>query len=148
MCCAASGLPIRPGAGSATARLGPVLGAFCKQLVSPAEPLPWVASVIGGGRQALEPVSQLFANVESLSLCPSVHPSVYLRCGGGAWSLLLDREMCVEIMGWREWWGEGFVLKTGSDWDIRVRLGSREVWAMTPGPGAGSSLWLGQRQRP
>lgn len=62
--------------------------------------------------------------------------------------MLLDREMCVEIVGWRERRGEGFVLKTGSDWDIRVRLGSREVWAMTPGPEAGSSLWLGQRQRP
>lgn len=140
MCCAASGLPIRPGARSAMAGLGPVLGAFCKQLVSPAEPLPWVASVIGAGCQALEPVSQLFANVESLSLCLSVHPSVHLRCGGGAWSLLPDQEMSVEILEWRKLWGEVFVLKTGSNRDIRVRLGSREVWAMTPGPGAGSSL--------
>lgn len=54
--------------------------------------------------------------------------------------MLPGQEMSVEILEWRKLWGEVFVLKTGSNWDIRVRLGSREVWAMTPGPGAGSSL--------
>lgn len=32
--------------------------------------------------------------------------------------MLPDREMCVEILGRRKLWGEVFVLKTGSTWDI------------------------------
>lgn len=87
------------------------------------EPLFW------GQRQALAPGSQLFANAESPSLCPSVHPSVHLGCGGGAWPLLQEREVCAEILGWRKRWG-GVCL---GDWR------SREQRALTPGPGAEKS---------
>lgn len=111
-------------------RAGDVLGAVCKQLVSPPEPLPRVASGLGGCR-ALEPVSQLFANVDSLSLCPSMHPSVHPRCVGRGWSLRRSESRGVRTV-WMERAGVGRAL-SGGRW---VYLGHLcETGALTSGPG-------------
>lgn len=101
MCCAASGLPIRPGAHSAMAGLGPILGAFCKQLVSPAELLPWVASVNGENTRHW---SLRVSFLQMLKACHSVHPCIHLSTfvvGEGP-GLCCRTERCV----WRFWDGE------------------------------------------
>lgn len=80
----------------------------------------------------MEPVSQLFANVESPSLCPSTHPSI---CPPWLWGRVLvltagARDVCRDPGMEKAVGGEaGFVQKIGSNGGISVRLGSGEQWA-------------------